>query len=210
MKKTPIEKSNPNLVKYRGTEKGKKRLLETLGDDDEQAEAKRRKQAEVEAFKNERIQKILQAKSSHQDLVKARENNDRDNYFAKLEKKEMMEEKMMNTTKMECKAVICSICKYKAFSAADRCKTERHPLKVVDAEKRFFECEDCGNRTVSLFRIPKITCSNCQSSRWKRTGMMRVKKHKVGEHLSIRGDEETFLGSTQSQGNLNLCVAADD
>lgn len=179
-----------------------------VGDDDESA-AKKRKQEEVEAFKNERIQRILEAKSSHQDLVRARENSEQDKYFSKLEKKEMMEEKMLNTMKVECKAVVCPVCKYKAFTAAERCKTERHPFKVVEAEKRFFECEDCGNRVVSLYRIPKISCANCQSSRWKRTGMIREKKMLVGEQLSIRGDEETFLGSVQTQGNLNLCVSGD-
>lgn len=109
---------------------------------------------------------------------------------------------------MECKAVICLQCKYKAFSAAERCKNERHKLKVVDAEKRFYECEDCGNRTITLFRIPKISCSNCQGSRWKRCGMIRDKSAlKSSEPLSIRGDEETFIGSLQSNGNINLCVA---
>lgn len=213
LKKKPMEKSNPNLVKYRGTENGKKRLIETIGisaDGEDENMAKKRKHDEaVEAFKNERIKKILAATSSHTDLIQSRENQEQDKYFDKLEKKEMMEEKMVNTRKMDCKAVICSVCKYKAFSAAERCKTERHPLKVVDAEKRFFECEDCGNRVASLFRIPKITCSNCQSSRWKRTGMMREKKSTIGEQLSIRGDEETFIGSLKSNGNVNLCVAAD-
>lgn len=211
LKKTPLAKANPNLVKYRGTENGKKRLLESIAQDDvENALKKRKLEEEVEAFKNERIQKILNATSSHMDLVKVRENAEQDKYFDKLEKKEMMEEKMINTLQVECKAVICTICKYKAFSASDRCKAERHPLKVVDAEKRFFQCEDCGNRVVSLFRIPKQTCTTCQSSRWKRTGMIREKKlTNVGEQLSIRGDEETFIGNLQTNGNLNLCVAME-
>lgn len=209
LKKKPMEKSNPNLIKYRGTENGKKRLIESIGDNDENAAKKRKHDSAVEAFKNERIKKILEATSSHTDLIQSRENHEQDKYFDKLEKKEMMEEKMLNTMKMECKAVICPVCKYKAFSAAERCKTERHPFKVVDAEKRFFECEDCGNRVVSLFRIPKISCANCQSSRWKRTGMIRERKLTIGDKLSIRGDEETFIGSLQSNGNVNLCVAED-
>lgn len=130
-----------------------------------------------------------------------------DEYFGKLEKKEMMEEKMLNTMKVDCKAVICLTCKYKAFSAAQRCKDERHPLKVVDAEKRFYECENCTNRVTTLFRIPKQSCSNCQGSNWKRVGMIREKKCLLGEGLSIRGDEEAFIGSVQTKGNLNLCVA---
>lgn len=58
----------------------------------------------------------------------------------------------------------------------DRCKEEKHPLKVVDAEKHFFECADSGNRTVSLHKIPKFTCHNCRSSRWERAAMIKDKK----------------------------------
>lgn len=209
LKSKPIEKSNPNFIKYRGTETGKKRLLETLPNESDECAAKKRKlEADIEAFKNERILSILNAKSSHTDLVKDHELNVQDQYFNKLEKKEAMEEKMVNTKQVACKAVICLQCKYKAFSAAQRCKDEKHPLKVVDAEKRFYECEDCGNRTITLFRIPKTTCTNCQSSRWKRCGMIRDRKDvDVGEKLSIRGDEEVFLGNLSSKGNLSLCVA---
>lgn len=208
LRSKPIEKSNPNHIKYRGTENGKKRLLETLpNDSDEMAQKKRKLEADVEAFRNERIQSILNAKSSHVDLVEQHELNAQDVYFDKLEKKEAMEEKMVNTKQVACKAVICLQCKYKAFSAAQRCKDEKHPLKVVDGEKRFYECEDCGNRTITLFRIPKTSCTNCKGSRWKRCGMIRDRQEvKVGEHLSIRGDEETFIGSLSTNGNLNLCV----
>lgn len=128
-----------------------------------------------------------------------------DKYFETLEKKEAMEEKMLNTTKVACKAVICLTCKYVALSAADRCKEERHPLKVKDAEKRFFRCKDCGNRTISLQRLPKLACKNCQSSRWERTSMMADKNVPIMP-LSIRGHEETFIGSINGSANLNLLV----
>lgn len=212
LKSKPIEKSNPNFIKYRGTEVGKKRINDLLpNESDENAQKKRKLDADVEAFKNERIQSILNAKSSHTDLVEQHELNVQDQYFNKLEKKEAMEEKMVNTKQVACKAVICLQCKYKAFSAAQRCKDEKHPLKVVDGEKRFYECEDCGNRTITLFRIPKTSCTNCHGSRWKRCGMIRDRKDvNVGEKLSIRGDEEVFLGSTSSKGNLNLCVAESE
>lgn len=210
LQKKPIEKANPNFIKYRGTEAGKKRAHSTIENGDENADKKRKFDEEVEKFKNDRIKQILSTQSSHADLIEIHEANVQDQYFNKLEKKEAMEEKMLNTTKMECKAVICLQCKYKAFSAAERCKTERHKLKVVDAEKRFYECEDCGNRTITLFRIPKITCSNCEGSRWKRTGMIRDKSAlKSGDQLAIRGDEETFIGSLQTKGNINLCVSED-
>lgn len=212
LQKKPIEKSNPNFIKYRGTDAGKKRVLENIELDstDGNASKKQKLAEEVEKFRNEKIRQLVAAKSSHCDLIELHEANVQDQYFNKLEKKEAMEEKMLNTTKLECKAVICLVCKYKAFSAAQRCKDENHKLKVVEAEKRFYECEDCQNRTITLFRIPKISCSNCQGSRWKRTGMIRDKSSvSNGEHLSLRGDEELFIGNLQSKGNLNLCVAAE-
>ena len=36
-------------------------------------------------------------------------------YFDKLEKKEEMEEKMLNTTEMKTKAVTCHVCNYTSF-----------------------------------------------------------------------------------------------
>lgn len=213
LKKKPIEKSNPNFIKHRGTETGKKRALEQLSREEEENSQKKQKLDKpidaAEQARKDKIQKILEASSSHTELIKAHELSVQDEYFGKLEKKEMMEEKMLNTMKVECKAVICLTCKYKAFSAAPRCKDESHPLKVVDAEKRFYECENCTNRVVTLFRIPKQSCSNCQSSKWKRTGMIRDKKCLIGNELSIRGDEETFIGNIQTKGNLNLCVAEE-
>lgn len=209
LKKKPIEKSNPNFIKHRGSDLGKKRALEDLNKSTESNESKKIKLAEEtkQLERNDRIKRIMETKSSHQNLVDAHENEAQDKYFSKLEKKEAMEEKMMNTTKVACKAVCCLKCKYMSFSASDRCKSEGHPLKVVDGEKRFFKCGDCGNRTISLFKIPKLSCKNCKGSRWERTGMMREKNNLVGVELSIRGDEESVLGGISSKkANINLLV----
>ncbi|XP_050086569.1 protein MCM10 homolog [Anopheles aquasalis] len=215
LKQKPIEKSNPNFIKYRGTEQGKKRVLEEVVKNaagTEENAAKRPKiedgpSAEEQA-RNDFIKRMMQATSSHKELVVASENAAQEEYFHKLERKEAMEEKMLNTFKVACKAVSCSQCKYIAFSAADRCKTEGHQLKVRDAEKRFFRCADCGNRTVSLFRIPKVSCKSCQGSRWERCAMMREKRGiQVGDVLSIRGDEEKYLGSLAgANASLNLLM----
>lgn len=212
LQRKPIEKSNPNQVKYRGTDAGRKRALDAieLMSPDERDRKKRKLAEEVEQFRNERIRLLVAAKSTHTDLVEVHEQQVQDQYFNKLEKKEAMEEKMLGTTQMECKAVVCLQCKYKAFSAADRCKAEKHPLKVIDALKRFYECEECGNRTVTLFRIPKVTCPNCSGSKWKRCGMIRDKSAIAKVQLSVRGDEETFIGSLATTGNLDLCVPDAD
>lgn len=213
LKKKPIEKSNPNFVKYRGTEVGKKRALDEINrlDNEQESNKKQKLDEEAEKFRSERIKKIMEATSSHRNLIEQHHQDAADKYFDKMERKEAMEEKMLNTFKVNCKAVICLKCKYSAFSAADRCKDEKHPLKVIDAEKRFFQCLDCGNRTATLHRIPKMSCKNCQSSRWKRAAMIKERKiAQAGEELSIRGDEEKFLGSLKSKANISLCVTLDD
>uniref|UniRef100_A0A182T8C9 Protein MCM10 homolog n=1 Tax=Anopheles maculatus TaxID=74869 RepID=A0A182T8C9_9DIPT len=216
IKRKPIEKADPNNFKYRGTEAGKKRVLEELSKNapGEENAAKRQKQEqdEKERAKQEHMKRIIEASSSHQDLIMASENAQQEQYFKSLERKEAMEEKMLNTYKMPCKAVSCTQCKYIAFSAADRCKAEGHQLRVHDAEKRFFRCADCGNRTVSLFRIPKVSCKACQSSRWERCAMMKEKRGvQIGDVLSIRGDEEKYLGSLAgASASLNLLVPAEE
>lgn len=131
LQKKPIEKANPNFIKYRGTEIGKKRAHSSIeSPSDEMSAQKKQKLAEeVEKFRNDRIKQLLAARSSHADLIETHDANIQNQYFTKLEKKEAMEEKMLGTTKMECKAVICLQCKYKAFSAAQRCKDENHKLK---------------------------------------------------------------------------------
>ena len=101
--------------------------------------------------------------------------------------------------------MICSKCKYIYFSASDFCKESKHPLRVVDANKRFYQCHDCKSRTITLFRIPRDPCKNCHSKNWKRTGMIADKTAYVGEQLSIRGDEELFIGSAL-KANVNLLV----
>lgn len=208
--KKPIEKLNPNSV--RGTRGGKRRAIDELNEQFMSNESKKLKveNEQREQDRKTRIQRIIEASSSHTNLVDIREREEQEKYFSKLEKKEALEEKMLNTYKMPCKAVICKICKYTAFSASDRCKEEQHPLKVVDAEKRFFQCKDCGNRTVSVFKLPKVSCKACQGSRWERCAMIRERKVCNGsESLSLRGDEEMFIGSIAGTANLNLAVPED-
>lgn len=205
-----IEKHDPNNVK--GTEAGKKRALEKLNQSgsDENVSKKTKLDNNCNKLKpimSERFKKILEATSAHQSLIKQHEDDEQEKYFNKLEKKEAMEEKMLNTFKLACKAVRCAKCKYTAFSAAQICKDERHPLKVLDTFKRFFKCADCNNRTVSLEILPLHSCGNCSGSRWVKAPMLREKKVTLTDSLSIRGEEETFIGGQVSTGkNINLLV----
>jgi len=183
-------------------EKNAKRCRET----DKQSEQEEQRNKKAKSI-NEKFKEMLEAKSSHTDLIEKSYDKEKEKYFNKLEVKEKMEEKMMNTFKVNCKAVKCILCKYTAFSASDMCKEQRHPLRVIDAIKRFFKCTDCGNRTVSLSRMPLHNCGKCNSSNWAKAAMMDEKKIAIAtETLCIRGTEEKFLGSIAKNANLNLLV----
>ncbi|XP_011352056.2 protein MCM10 homolog [Ooceraea biroi] len=202
-----IKAKSPNQVCMSSKsklEKNAKRCRET----DQQEGEEGAKKAKIISDK---FKEILEAKSSHTDLIEKSYDEEKEKYFNKLEAKERMEEKMMSTFKVNCKAVKCALCKYTAFSASDMCKEQRHPLRVIDAVKRFFKCADCGNRTVSLNRMPSHSCGKCSSSSWTRAAMMDEKKIAIAaETLSIRGAEEKFLGSAVKDANLNLLVPIED
>ncbi len=208
LQKKPIEKSNPNFIKYRGTIEGKKRVHAELTDREPNEIKKQKITDDAEKFRLERIQRIMGTKSSHSDLIVEHANDAQEKYFSKQLKKEAMEEKMLNTFEIDCKAVVCLKCRYTAFSAADRCKNESHPIKIIDAKKRFYQCADCSHRTITVHRMPQTSCKNCQGSKWQRCAMIKERAtERIGEQLSIRGDEEMFIGSLQGNGNINLCVA---
>lgn len=198
-----IKAKNPNQIRSKEKlEKNAKRQREN----DEQEELKAKK-----VNINMKFKEMLEANSSHTDLIEKSYDEEKEKYFNKLEMKEKMEEKMMGTFKVNCKAVKCTICKYTAFSASDMCKEQKHPLRVIDAIKRFFKCADCGNRTVSLNRMPSHSCNKCSSSSWTRAAMMDERKTVIAtETLSIRGAEEKFLGSIVKDANLNLLVPDED
>ena len=59
-------------------------------------------------FKSSKFQEVMKATSKHTDLLEANEIQAQDQYFEKLEKKEQLELKMMETYKVPCKAVHCA------------------------------------------------------------------------------------------------------
>ncbi|BES97937.1 sensitized chromosome inheritance modifier 19 [Nesidiocoris tenuis] len=155
---------------------------------------------------SERFIELMSVESKHKDLLKEFDQVAEDLYYEKLEKKEQLEEKMLSIYKMECKAVRCMKCRYTWFSASEACKAEGHPIKVIDALKRFFKCNDCGNRTVSLSILPLLPCKKCNSTSWTKTTMMKEKIIKSSHQLSIRGGEQKFVNSQAADANINLLV----
>lgn len=204
-----IKKTNPNKVRP------EKDILEEKGIKRKRKEENGAMEAEENLKKKtlvrNRFQELLEAKSSHTELLERREDEEAEKYFGKLEVKERMEEKMMATFRVECKAVRCGVCKYVAFSSSDLCKKLQHPIKVIDAVKKFFKCSDCGNRTISLDRLPSQSCKKCSGSRWVRTAMMDEKRTELpSRNLCIRGGEEKYIGSITKDASLNLLVPDPD
>ncbi|XP_051163461.1 protein MCM10 homolog [Leptopilina boulardi] len=199
-----FKKSNPNHILM--SKEKKEQSLKRKREIEQEEERKEKKLKETKNFTT-KFKEMLETTSAHVNLIEKSEEEEKEKYFGKLEIKEKMEEKMMSTFKVPCKAVICSICKYTAFSRSDLCKELGHHVKVHDAVKRFFKCGDCGNRTVTLDVVPTVSCKKCNSSNWKRAAMMDEKKVKIpGTTLSIRGGEEKFIGSEVSNTSLNLLV----
>lgn len=197
-----IQKINPNSTKAAS----KKRPRESAKVTELNSKIQK---VEESGFFSDRFKKMMAATSSNNHLLEVHEDEQAQKYFNKLEMREKMEQNMINTYKVVCKAVRCLKCKYTSFSASDRCKAEKHPLRVFDAVKRFFKCGNCGNRTVCLEIVPIVGCNNCGASKWERTGMMKERIEKPNSHLSIRGGEQTFVNSVVSNGNLDLLVPED-
>lgn len=211
----PIMKVDPNSTKSLGSKKRKLEDTLDLKNDNvsdnasfNQNSGKKSKLQESE-FISDRFKKMMAMTSKYAGLLEQHDNEEKEKYFKKLEMKEQMEEKMANTHKVKCKAVRCLQCKYTSFSASELCKTERHPLKVFDAMKRFYQCSNCQNRTVTLELIPTRPCNNCGSSKWEKTGMMKEKVAVVQHNLSIRGGEQKFTNSVVTDANLDLLVPDD-
>ena len=99
------------------------------------------------------------------------------------------------------KQIICA-----AFKSSDKCKLEKHRIKMIDATKRFFSCKDCKQRTISLDRLPKGSCAKCGGSNWEKAGMIGERKGPKlgGETLSLRGNEENSIGSSFTPLRLDV------
>lgn len=159
--------------------------------------AKKKRREQLAYLESEEFQKILKAKSKHTGILKEAEAELQERYFEPLVKKEQMEEKMRNIREVKCRVVTCKTCAYTHFKPLEICVSEQHDYHWHDGLKRFFKCP-CGNRSISLDRLPKKHCSNCGLYKWERDGMLKEKTGpKIGgETLLPRGEEHgKFLNS---------------
>ncbi|XP_077025517.1 protein MCM10 homolog isoform X2 [Tamandua tetradactyla] len=165
--------------------------------EDELEPAKKKRREQLAYMESEEFQKILKAKSKHTGILKEAEAELQERYFEPLVIKEQMEEKMKSIREVKCRVVTCRTCAYTHFKPLETCMAEQHDYHWHDASKRFFKCP-CGNRSISLDRLPKKHCSNCGLFKWERDGMLKEKTGpKIGgETLLPRGEEHAkFLNS---------------
>ncbi|XP_068962769.1 protein MCM10 homolog [Petaurus breviceps papuanus] len=197
-----LTKADPNCVKRKQcdlqsvTERVEKSTSSPPAEDDlEPAQKKRREQ--LAYLESEEFQKVLRARSKHTEVLKEAEADLQERYFEPLVKKEQMEEKMKSIREVKCRVVTCKTCNYTHFKLLETCGNENHDYHWHDGVKRFFKCP-CGNRTISLDRLPQKHCSNCGLFKWERDGMLKEKTGpKIGgETLLPRGEEHPrFLNS---------------
>ncbi|XP_063164251.1 protein MCM10 homolog [Candoia aspera] len=199
-----LSKVDPNSVKRKRSDLDVPGISErvekniTVSEDAEALEPVKKKQRQqLEYLESDEFQEILSAQSKHTGVLKEFEAELQERYFEPLVKKEQMEEKMRNIREVKCRVATCKTCKYTYFKLLDSCVTEHHEYHWHNGVKRFFKCP-CGNRAISLDKLPKKHCSNCGLFKWERDGMLKEKKGpKIGaETLLPRGEEQAqFLNS---------------
>ncbi|KAG8515936.1 Protein MCM10, partial [Galemys pyrenaicus] len=200
-----LTKTDPNIIKKK--QKAPQDVLEmkkrvekntfSPQAENELEPAKKKRREQLAYLESEEFQKILKAKSKHTGILKEAEAELQERYFEPLVKKEQMEEKMRNIREVKCRVVTCKTCAYTHFKPLETCVSEQHDYHWHDGVKKFFKCP-CGNRSISLDRLPKKHCSNCGLFKWERDGMLKEKTGpKIGgETLLPRGEEHAkFLNS---------------
>ncbi|XP_059489701.1 protein MCM10 homolog [Neocloeon triangulifer] len=197
--KGPFKKENPNKVKKAASAaKVNASLKRKVPVEDDEEEAKLRAEFEL---KKPKFLAMIETGSQHQDLVESAHQEAEDNYFNNMETKEKIEDKMLNTHKVEVKAIKCTLCNYLSLARSDFCRKQGHPVKLVQTHKRFFQCKGCKNHIWVLELVPTSACSNCGQSHWERAGMIKDKQAKFETLRISAGDRETF-----NPANMNSLV----
>ncbi|KAM5286488.1 LOW QUALITY PROTEIN: protein MCM10 homolog [Hipposideros larvatus] len=201
-----LTKTDPNSIKKKKSDLQDVRELKERVEksatfspqaEDELEPARKKRREQLAYLESGEFQKILKAKSKHTGILKEAEAELQELYFEPLVKKEQMEEKMRNIKEVKCRVVTCRKCAYTHFKLLETCVQEQHNYYWHDGIKRFFKCP-CGNRCISLDRLPKKHCSNCGLFKWERDAMLKEKTGpKIGgETLLPRGEEHAkFLNS---------------
>uniref|UniRef100_A0A4W3J4D2 Protein MCM10 homolog n=1 Tax=Callorhinchus milii TaxID=7868 RepID=A0A4W3J4D2_CALMI len=186
-KGTVLAKEDPNCVKRKlcdlsgaaakVAERVEQNFFSCLvsgGEPEPEEPSLKKRRERLEYLESQEFQQILNARSRHIGAVQEAEIEIQEQYFEPL-------------------------CKYTHFKPLETCVAENHDYHWHDALKRFFKCP-CGNRVISLSRLPSKSCRKCGLFKWERDGMMKERKGpKIGGELLLpRGEEHgKFINSAK-------------
>jgi minichromosome maintenance protein 10 len=183
LKTKPIKPQDPNQIQKIKSKKSLNAIINKINDDlSTPTIDNKRKVDEIskeeniaKKLKNDLIEAALQRKSINESEVDIAEANAQQKYFTSLEKKEKLENKLLETTEIECNVISCHNCKYTAHSSSELCKKNCHKLVKHKAMKRFFKCKNCKNRSFTFnLLMPTKACSKCGQNSYERTSMVKV------------------------------------
>lgn len=149
----------------------------------------------IKAMDNERFAEIMNMKSTHADLYS---QMSLDEIFERYQKKENIEEKLLQVMERDIKVVVCRLCHYTAYKQSVLCKQKQHYVKINEVKQRFFECVECQHRVFTWSQYPVENCVKCRSLKgFRRTALIRERQGPKfdDEILLLRGEERTFLNS---------------
>ncbi|CAF1950881.1 unnamed protein product [Rotaria magnacalcarata] len=155
-----------------------------------------------EPVDQKRFLDVINMKSSYSDLYS---QMTLDEMFERYQKKENIEEKLLQVMERDIKVVVCRQCHYTAYKQSILCKQKQHYVKICEVKQKFFECVECHKRVFTWSQYPVDNCTNCHSLKgFRRTALIR-ERHGAkfdDEILLLRGEEEKFLNSFVSHEKL--------
>lgn len=153
---------------------------------------------------------MMKEKPRDADLFNDAETIERNKKFDRLEIVEEIGEKLAATHEVPVRAIRCLVCKKSYHQMPLQCVMNKHKCKVVAGTKRFFECNGCRTKTTTLEAFPVAECGKCGVWSWKKSGIAKNRVCTAAPQLSVRGFEETFVGSVVKDPNLNLLVPGNE
>ncbi|CAJ0574122.1 unnamed protein product, partial [Mesorhabditis spiculigera] len=141
------------------------------------------------------IDALMNRKSKFAGAADKAESEAIDRYMTTMEAREKVETFVTTTMSVKEVAVVsCKICHYTAQSQSELCKGSGHEVQRHKAEKRFFKCKECKQRTVAFGMLPTGDCARCGATNWERVAMRDERKTALDrEKLLLRGEERKYV-----------------
>jgi hypothetical protein len=144
---------------------------------DEVTPAKRAKvvpsqESRADEERNRLLQDLLNRKSSHADAEELEWFNAYEARLYKLQAKEAVLSKENEKTVISVRAFKCKECSVIREQCSEMCRSKGHNVTIVNAPKRFFECQSCRRRTFTLGaeKLPDRACGFCGAYSFVATG----------------------------------------